>query len=53
MRRHQEGLLVAAEYKRMERTIRGQEYVEVDCWRGQGQLRAVTPFNKKKKKKED
>jgi hypothetical protein len=27
---HQEGLLVAAGYKRMEETSRGQEYLEAD-----------------------
>ena len=30
MGRHQEGLLVAAEYKRVEETSRGQEYLEAN-----------------------
>jgi hypothetical protein len=30
-RQHQEGLLVAAEYKGMENISRGRGYLEVDC----------------------
>jgi hypothetical protein len=29
-RQHQEGFLVAAKYKRIEETCRGQEYLEVN-----------------------
>jgi hypothetical protein len=33
---HQKGLLVAAEYKRMEKTSRGKGYLEVNCLKRPG-----------------
>jgi len=45
------GELVAGEYKKMEETSRGQVFLEVNYWRGQGKVRAVAPLKKKKKKK--
>ena len=39
MGRYKEELFVDAEYKRMDDTRRGQENLEADAWRGQGQVR--------------
>jgi hypothetical protein len=46
------GLLVAAEYKRMQEVNRGQEQLEANDWRDQGPVRAVTLYKEKNKKKE-
>jgi hypothetical protein len=53
MERHQEGLLVAAEYKRMDDTSRGQEDMEANYCSGQGPIRAVASLKKKKERKEE
>jgi hypothetical protein len=50
-RQHQEGLLIATEYERMEETSKGQGYLEANFSRGQGPMRTVAPLKKKKKKK--
>ena len=44
------GELVAGEYKRMEETSRGQAYLEVKWWRGQGQMRVVAPLKEEEEK---
>jgi hypothetical protein len=49
-RQHEEGLLVAAEYKRMEETSTGWIVMSGgDVLRGQGKMRAVVPWNSNKK----
>jgi hypothetical protein len=50
---HQEGLLVAAEYKGKEGTSRGQEYLEAKYCRRQGQMGSVAPLKKNKKEDDD
>jgi hypothetical protein len=48
---HQEGLLVATEYKGLEKTGKGQRYLEANYSKGQGLMRAVALLKKKQKKK--
>ena len=46
---HQEGLFIAAEYKRVEETIRIEGYLEANCLSGQGRMRNLAPLKKNKK----
>jgi hypothetical protein len=45
---NQQGLLTAAQYKWMEETSRGQEYLEASCGKSQGLIRSVALIKKKK-----
>jgi len=48
--KNHEGLLIAAEYERMEEISGGQGYMEANYWRGLGKMPAVAPWRTRRKK---
>jgi hypothetical protein len=47
VRQYRDGLLASAEYMRMKKVIREQEYLQASYLRGQGPMQAAAPLQKK------